>query len=517
MKYKNEIIFFIGGALYALAFPFFETSYFMPGIIISSAIFLSQFFNSGLTLKKKLFNTLIYIWGYNCVGYYWLNFTLFEFGGLYPPFNILMWQLFTLIIAPHILLFTCISHYVQKRFSTTIIYPAILVFVYTTLEYYIPQQFPAHLGHPWQVLTPYLNLAGIFGVPFYSALTMLIAVGIILKKQKIRKSNLYLVLSLVLLTINFLAGKIESKTNEELNLRIVQANIGNDLKLKSEQGLQLAASQVVNTYKAMSLKDLPSDTDLVIWPETAYPRVLSTTHSPKAPWELQDTIERSGAKLFIGTYDLAHQRMDSYEQQYNTAIQFNADSTMDKVYHKRVLIPFGEGLPFGSLNRHIAPYVRNISFFAKGQNSTVFTLRSSKFISLICYEILFPEYLRSYLNSVDDEVSFMMNLTNDSWYGPYAEQEQHLFLAKWRSYEFGLPLVRATNTGISLGMNANGQEIARTKNFEQTTLDFKFNSVKYEPSLYLKYGFLNYTGLMIFIFGLIGITSKIPLLKDRAF
>jgi len=231
---------------------------------------------------------------------------------------------------------------------------------------------------------------------------------------------------------------------------------------------------------------------------------------------LQETIEKLGTKLFIGTYDLAHQRMDSYEQQYNTAILFEKNSTIENYYHKRVLIPFGEGLPFGDMNRHIAPYVRNISFFAKGDRSSVFKVKDSNFISLICYEILFPEYLRTYLNSTEEDISFMLNLTNDSWYGPYSEQEQHLFLAKWRSYEFGLPLVRATNTGISLGMEPTGREIKRTRNFEQTTLDLELDTVRYEKTIYLKYGFLSYLTLMIILFSVIFTISKIPLLRGRA-
>ena len=72
-----------------------------------------------------------------------------------------------------------------------------------------------------------------------------------------------------------------------------------------------------------------------------------------------------------------------------------------------------------------------------------------RFIGIICYEILFSQYLRTYLNRQSRPPHFIVNLSNDSWYGDSAEPYQHRFLAHWRALEFNLPIIRMTNTGIS--------------------------------------------------------------------
>lgn len=501
MKFKNSLILFIGGALYALAFPVNKTLALFPMIFIACAIFLNTYWIKEKKLKTKLFENLVFLWGFNTVGFYWLNFTLSEFGGLPIPVNVIAWQFFSLIIGLHMLLFTVFEHFILNRYNTYLkIF--LITLSYPFFEYLIPQQFPAHFGHPWLIVAPYLKLAQVFGVPVYSFLSLMIGsvLLIIVRTKKVPTKNV--AISIILLLINFTNPIELHPGSETLNVKIIQANIGNDLKLKSESGIQLAVDQVISSYVNMTLQDdmdelKLQDIDLVIWPETSYPRVLSTQFNSNLSRELREITQSINTNLLIGTYDLAHNKFTSFEQQYNAAVLFK-DQDIAAIYHKRVLIPFGEGLPFGPLNESLAPYAGNVSFFAKGSKYTKFSVKNFNFITLICYEVLFPRYVKEYLNN-QSNINLIVNLTNDSWYGPYIEQEQHLFLAKWRSLEFNIPMIRATNTGISTVILPNGDEIKRTNNFEQTSLYVSIPHFEASQTIFLEYGLLSYIGLTILL------------------
>ncbi|EQC52384.1 nitrilase-related carbon-nitrogen hydrolase, partial [Bacteriovorax sp. DB6_IX] len=179
--------------------------------------------------------------------------------------------------------------------------------------------------------------------------------------------------------------------------------------------------------------------------------------------------------------------------------------------------PFGEGLPFGPLNRYFAKVIKNISFFAKGENYTHFKYDNQSFMSLICYEVLFPRYVMDYLNSLEERPRYIINLTNDSWYGRYSEQEQHLFLSKWRALEFNLPLVRMTNTGITSIVLPNGLEQARIGNYKQEILDIELTTQQTQKTLYQRFGILVFLGYILLIVLLKMIILRILPSEDHAY
>ncbi len=176
-----------------------------------------------------------------------------------------------------------------------------------------------------------------------------------------------------------------------------------------------------------------------------------------------------------------------------------------------MLIPFGEGLPFGPLNPYLAKIIQNISYFAKGNRYTKFTLRNNKsFITAICYEILFSDYIRTFLNhSGAKKPDFLINLTNDSWYGNTSEPYQHQYLSHWRALEFQIPIVRMTNTGISSILYPDGSESQRLKLFEVDTMDLDLHTPKSEATLWQHYGLLNFIIFGIFCFILSVITEAV--------
>jgi apolipoprotein N-acyltransferase len=492
---------FVGGFLYAAGFPMtFAPNFFLFPIIGITLLFSSLGFvheNAERSLFQQCLSLLAFSVSYCLLGYYWIPYTLTEFGEIPFPFNYTLGVLFSLIIVPQFWVFI-FGHMLLKKFnfkssyfvSSTSRRNMLFALALTLVEYFTPQQFPAHLGHPWLQFSPYLGLAPLFGTPLFSFISYWIAFALIgfIKKRAVDR---WAIGSVVLfLILNFsLKIQLPEQTDSTNRIRLVQANIGNYIKINSEKGKLFAVNQVVETFKTLSLKQSDQQVDLIVWPETAYPRLLSTDamkiNPLSVPKIFKDTILESGAELFVGGYDKNKYDEYFFESEYNTAFHFTSSAELKDVYHKMKLIPFGESLPFGPMNRFFAKSLQNISFFAKGTKHTLFTtINGTPFTSAICYEILFSSFIREYLNNVETQPQFLLNITNDSWYGDTAEPYQHLFLAHWRALEFNLPIVRMTNTGISSLLNQDGSESKRLGIGEANILDLEVNTNKRNPTLF---------------------------------
>ena len=112
------------------------------------------------------------------------------------------------------------------------------------------------------------------------------------------------------------------------------------------------------------------------------------------------------------------------------------------------------------------------------------------FSPLICYEVIFPSSV-----TASDRPAFLLNITNDAWYGRSAGPHQHLAISRMRAIEEGLPLIRVANTGISAAFDANGVEIARIPLEQAAAIDVKLPSPN-PPTLYAQYGDILY-GLLL--------------------
>jgi apolipoprotein N-acyltransferase len=484
---------------YALGFPIFNGSSIFIGPILGFILF-NWALDQEVSLKKQLLLSWVYSLGFYLLGFYWIPFTLSEFGGLFFPFNHLLGLLFSLVIIPQIYFFVILRR--------KIAHPVFLAFGYVLLEQFIPQQFPAHLGHSWMSLAPSMNLvfAPIAGAAFYSFFSALIALVILQHFKEMKKPKYYYTVFAIIFLIH-LPFNSKSKTNELslLDVRIVQPNIGNFMKLDSERGGMNSLNNVYETYEFLSTDKLTTK-DLIIWPETAFPglfysEVMKNNPNYRIPELMQNIIEKSKAELFIGGYDsITKSNNQNFQSDFNSAFHFSDEGVLKEVYHKMRLIPFGEGLPFGPLNPFLSGIITNISYFAAGENYTGFkTKKGLPFVSVICYEILFPSFVRDMLNHQIEDSQFLINLTNDSWYGDTAEPKQHLFLTKWRALEFNLPIIRSTNTGISTVIYPDGSESDRMSVGEKTYLDLVVKIPKRTKTLYQSYSLWIVSGFFLIL------------------
>ena len=488
----------IGGSLYALGFPLHGgfSLFFAPVI----GFFLFNWsLDQDKNLKRQLVTSVFYSLGFYLAGFYWIPFTLKEFGGLQPPFNYLLGLLFSFVIIPQV--------YVYVAFKRKIKHPIVLALIYVLLERIVPQQFPAHLGHSYASLTPdvYLTFAPLFGAAFYSFFSALIGLSVLdqIKEKRISwPINIFLVIVLLGHLPFFKKADVAEK-NPPLAVRVVQPNIGNFIKLESERGNRSSLMAVLDSYYQLSTQNHVTPRNLIIWPETAYPslfysEMLKKNKEAPLPPLIRDILAKTQGELFIGGYDASLGQGSEGQSDYNSAFLFSKNQYLKEVYHKKKLIPFGEGLPFGPLNPMFRKLITNISYFAEGKEWTAFkTENEIAFISAICYEILFTDFVRDFLNEQKEEAQFLVNLTNDSWYGNTSEPFQHLFLSKWRSLEFAITLIRSTNTGITTIIYPDGKESQRLGIAEKTYLDVDLSLEKRSATLYQKWGLMGLIGLVI--------------------
>jgi apolipoprotein N-acyltransferase len=496
-RFKNYHPFLLslcGGMLYASGFPLKMGHSFFLGSIIGFFLFNYALFQErikeGPSLKKQMLVALTFSLGFYLFGFYWIPETLKEFGDLSFPINQILGLLFSLVIIPQVYIYTAI----QRKVS----HPVLLAIIYVLLEEFTPQQFPAHLGHSFLSLAPQfpLRLAPLFGAPVYSFLTVFIGLSVLhhIKTKKIPKLSYSLFLLMMILNFT-IPAPFKGAPLPPLHVRLVQPNIGNFLKIDSEQGGENSLRSVFDSYFDLSTQASQAPLDLIIWPETSFPSLLSSEIMKKnndfqIPGTISQIIEKTQAELFIGGYDLKPSiGVDDFQSQYNSAFLFGTDKKLKEVYRKIRLIPFGEGLPFGPMNKILSKYITNVSYFAEGKNFSIFkTKKGTPFISVICYEILFSDFVREFLNHQNQTPQFLINLTNDSWYGNTAEPLQHLFLAKWRAVEFNIPVIRSTNTGITTILMPDGSETSRLNYQERKILDVELNIFNRESTIYQRFG-----------------------------
>lgn len=501
-KLKPYAISLLGGIIYSLAWPTFLGKGLVVTAIPGMALLLWQLFQEE-NLRKKFYTALAFCVPFTAIGFYWIPATLAEFGQLPYIVALLMGTMFTFISAPHLFLFVLLIHFglqhprikpYESRFTgiTAVALGALFVFI----EYHTPQQFSVMIGQPWARLGEYLGLANIGGLPLYGFFSFLAAIEIAnrLRLKKFSGLNLAFI-ALFIVSNPFLKNSNPEKDVKPLNIRLVQANISNFLKVESEAGGYASVSEVLSRYTELSEEPYSyGELDLLVWPETAYPFGMESLKDDfkktEIPAVFKKIASQHNADLFIGGYDVISSKGDYYQSEYNSNFHINPRGQLEGVYHKHILIPFGETLPLGPFNKYLSKYIENISFFSEGETYPLFkTSGGVGLINTICYEILKPEFVRTYLNQQTERPYALVNLTNDSWYGDTSEPEQHLFLTVWRALEFDLPIIRSTNTGISSFINVDGQEVKRLGIGVTGNLDLSVQLGQREATLFQKFGF----------------------------
>ncbi len=202
---------------------------------------------------------------------------------------------------------------------------------------------------------------------------------------------------------------------------------------------------------ALSRSEGAAPPDLVIWPESAVPTLLGESAEVQA----RVVAAAAPARVIAGIRRLEGRRG------YNSLVLFRDDGSPEIVYDKHHLVPFGEYVPFGDLLGQVGIHglaAREGYGYSPGPGAALLALPQElgRALPLICYEAIFPRDLRAAPGRAD----WILQLTNDAWFGTFSGPQQHLVQARFRAIEFGLPLVRAANTGVSAVIDARGRVVA---------------------------------------------------------
>lgn len=185
--------------------------------------------------------------------------------------------------------------------------------------------------------------------------------------------------------------------------------------------------------------------DLVIWPETAIPYLLNYS----GPMLTAIAEASSDTPVIFGV----NREVDGLY--YNSLAMVGAGGSVDAVYDKRHLVPFGEYIPFGDLLARFGIHglaAADGAAYAAGQSGDLITVPEiGGILPLICYEGIFPD-----MSASPERPRALVLVTNDAWFGPDAGPRQHFAQARLRAIEQGLPMVRVGNTGLTAMIDARG-------------------------------------------------------------
>ena len=274
-------------------------------------------------------------------------------------------------------------------------------------------------------------------------------------------------------------------------LRIVQPNISQDDKWRGEN-----ARPIFDKMKMLSTRTSPQhprgieDVALVIWPESSLSFYIDENAIGLA--ELADMLPEQTV-LVVGA--LRRDAKGPGERRvYNSVLAFDGDANLVAHYDKWRLVPGGEFLPFESILEPLGfrKVVTVPGSFAAGPGPRNIALPGLVPAGvLICYEAIFPHDLVD----ATERPGFLINVTNDGWFGQSSGPYQHLAQARLRSIEQGLPLVRAANTGISAIIDAHGRIAASLPLGEEGVLDGVLPR-RLPPTIYARVGDVMLAGLI---------------------
>ena len=314
------------------------------------------------------------------------------------------------------------------------------------LRGYIFTGFPwALAGHVW-IDTPVAQIAAFTGPMGLSALTLLAAVLPVMAVLLWRRVGLGVAgLALIAACWAFGAARLAEPIpprSPEIHVRLVQPNARQETKWQPE-----AWQANLDRMLADSAPGQDARPDLIVWPETAIPFLLN-----RAGPLLEDmAMVSAGVPIATGI-----QRQEG-ARFYNSLAVIGAGGTVRATYDKWHLVPFGEYVPlvdrFADLG--ISAFAAQVGLgYSAGPGARVLDLGTAgKVLPLICYEAVFPQDL----NAAPERADWILQITNDAWFGTLSGPYQHLAQARLRAIEQGLPLLRAANTGVSAVIDARGR------------------------------------------------------------
>ena len=337
-------------------------------------------------------------------------------------------------------------------------WPRVLVFAggfvgFELLRGEILTGFPWNLmGSVWAFDALPIQMAAVIGVHGLSLITLLVAATPILNRRALQGGLAVLAFCGAFGVARLWAPEPEP---QPVGLLIVQGNIAQEVKWQEQSRVPILRRYVEATREAAlaALRDLPPGHRLaVIWPETAVPFLLPIDREAR---QLVAGALPQNTLLLTGTVRGDFTPEGQARDLFNSLAVIGPDTEVLAVSDKMNLVPFGEFMPFrGLLPIRLVQSSRD--FTPAEERRRVVAGWLPPFVALICYEVIFTGRIMP-----TRRPSWIVNVTNDAWFGITAGPWQHLASARLRAVEEGLPLARAAQTGVSAVFDARGRLVTR--------------------------------------------------------
>ncbi len=402
-----------------------------------------------------------------------------EFLPFSPKKNIFFLLLFLVVIAVVqglIMAFPFIFYSnIEKNNITDVFSFSALYILGEFLQEYIP-----YVSFPWIRLCAVIaekelliQTSSLFGGLFVSFI-IVITNGLlcVIIENIIEKKAFFLPFALVsaitILNIGF--GIINVKTTEynpDKAVLLVQGNFSGEEKRTSDE------NEITEKYLNLSLGNLSSDVELVIFPETAMP--FSFSEHNYGTRRLSEFSKENNITLLTGICTYKEGKI------FNSAVAFYPDGDFSETYSKRILVPFGEKIWFYDTLLKIMPDVfGEMSTFTEGDSSLPIETDIGKIGTIICYESIYPRITR---DSVKSGAEIITVMSNDSWFGKSRAMYQHHNQSILRAVENKRYVLRVSSTGVTSVISPTGKIIDYAEPFTEDTLKAYVTPIQ-ERSLY---------------------------------
>jgi apolipoprotein N-acyltransferase len=446
--------------------------------------------------------------------FYWIVIACTVFGHVSLALSLALLLLLAATVSCYIGSAFALAQYLHLRFGFVhyLIVPAAVCSVEYLRNYGFFGGFPwGNIGYSIAQLSVFLQGASVVGV--YGLVFLVVMINALLADfarvrfniLQISKRRALLFVALIALPVLFGAWRLSDgfDTNGRiLKVALLQGNVEQGIK---NQGY-FNNGEVARRYADMQSQAVLGGAELVVWPESAYP---------------EDLYANTGRLSEIGTpAQITVLGAVIYDQRWlhNSAVVVDKNAAIKARYHKSHLVPFGEYVPwpFRNVASRVVP---RLGAFRPGADylPVEMKLEDGTPLSLgltVCYEGVFPEIARKEAQYGAD---LLVNITNDAWYGVSSAPFQHLHMYRLRAVETGLPVVRATNTGVSAWVDALGFVNDPTRLYEKAIVLTDVPLVK-KQTLYLVIGdVIAQLSLVFVLFAfLLGLVGKDVFVRRRA-
>ena len=410
---------------------------------------------------------------------YWLTSVMTRYAGLQVITGAALLGLLVAYLSIYVALFAAIVGAGLQR-AGAIAYLA-APFVWTGLELLRGRLLT---GFPWGVIgatqwrhAALLQAGALGGVALVSWLVVLAnaAIALLLTRDATRRDRIAAAAAIALVAGTAALGsravaRLPAGDGEAIPVAAIQANVPQDRKWRPEEQSGLVTRLIEQSRQAVD-----RGARLVVWPESSSPLSYNRPAGEAAiglPIQADRSdaarvgvfVRESGVTLVSGAVQYRYE--GSEKRAYNTAFVATRDGSAGESYDKVHLVPFGEYVPLQRLLFFVNRLVEGaVSDFGAGTRTEPLHTPVGEVGPLICYEAIFPEHAR-----LMAPARFLINLTNDAWFGKSAGPRQHLALATVRAAENHRWMLRAANTGISAIVDPAGRVVADTPLEEERVL-----------------------------------------------